>query len=157
VLPFEHVDATSTRRLVRRTVMKTLTGSHNAVYRASGGQVGGHLKGMPVLLLTTTGRKSGKSRTTPLLYIEDGASFVVVASNGGSDYVPAWWLNLERDPNAQLELGRKHRAVIARKASPDERERLWREFTSRFDGYAKYATRTSREIPVVILEALPPG
>jgi deazaflavin-dependent oxidoreductase (nitroreductase family) len=132
--------------------MKTITATHNAVYRGSGGRFGGRMNGMPVLLLTAKGRKSGKSRTTPLLYVRDGEAIVVVASNGGSDYVPAWWLNLRSNPEAEIELGRGRTRVSARKASSAERARLWPEFTSRFSAYAKYATRTAREIPVVILE-----
>ena len=107
---------------------------------------------MPVLLLTTTGRRSGKLRTTPLLFISEGDVFVVVGSNGGSDSTPAWWLNLLSDPHAEVEVGRAHTRVTARKASPEERVRLWAEFTSGYPGYTKYATKTAREIPVVMLE-----
>ena len=132
--------------------MKTMSGTHTAIYRASGGRIGGRIQGMEVLLLTTTGRRSGKSRTTPLLCVREGEAIVVVASNGGSDSFPAWWLNLRSNPDADVEIGRDLRHVTARKASSDERARLWPEFTSRYPGYAKYATRTKREIPVVILE-----
>lgn len=137
--------------------MKAVSGAHNALYRASGGRVGGRLKGMQVLLLVTTGRRSGKSRVTPLLYLRDGDDLVVVGSNGGSDYVPAWWLNLRSDPDAEVELGRARSHVRAREASVEERARLWPEFTSRFSGYEAYAARTPREIPVVILEPRPHG
>ena len=132
--------------------MKTGSAAHNALYRASGGRIGGRMQGMPVLLLTTRGRKSGKSRTTPLLYVPDGDALVVVASNGGSDYVPAWWLNLRSNPEAEVEVGHQHTRVVGREASAAERDRLWPEFTSRYAGYERYATRTSRKIPVVILE-----
>ena len=84
-------------------------------------------------------------------FLPDGDALVVVASNGGSDYVPAWWLNLRSNPEAEIELGRERTRVRAREASPAERARLWPEFTSRVSAYAKYATRTAREIPVVIL------
>ena len=77
---------------------------------------------------------------------------VVVASNGGSDYVPAWWLNLRANPDAEVEIGRGRTRVTARKASSAERARLWPQFTSRFSGYAEYAIRAAREIPVVVLE-----
>lgn len=132
--------------------MKSTSGVHTALYRGSGGRVGNRVQGMPVLLLTTTGRRSGKVRTTPLLYVREGDAVVVVGSNGGSDSFPAWWLNLRSDPNAEVEIGRAHTRVIARKASPEERARLWPKFTSGFPGYARYATKTAREIPVVILE-----
>ena len=124
---------------------------HNAVYRASGGKAGGSIKGMPVLLLTTTGRKTGRSRTTPLLYLREGADIVVVGSNGGSDSAPAWWLNLRARPSARVELGRHRINVTARKATPEERDRLWSRFTAGYSGYATYAARTARTIPVVIL------
>jgi F420H(2)-dependent quinone reductase len=132
--------------------MKSISGIHNAAYRASGGRIGGQMLGMPVLLLVTKGRRSGKPRTIPLLYIGDGEAIVVVASNGGSDYVPAWWLNLRASPEAEVEIGRGRTLVTAREASSSERARLWPEFTSRVSAYADYANRTAREIPVVILE-----
>jgi deazaflavin-dependent oxidoreductase (nitroreductase family) len=137
--------------------MKTICATHNAVYRTSGARIGGKVQGMPVLLLTTTGRKSGKSRTTPLLFLRDHDAVVVVASNGGSDSFPSWWLNVRSDPAAEVEIGRERTRVTARKASPEERARLWPEFTSRYSGYAKYATRTTRVIPVVILDPVDPG
>ena len=132
--------------------MKSVSGMHTALYRASAGRIGSRVQGMPVLLLTTTGRRSGKPRTTPLLYVREGDTIVVVASNGGSDSSPAWWLNLRSDPHVEVEIGRARTRVTARKASPEERVRLWAEFTSGFPGYAKYATKTAREIPVVMLE-----
>jgi F420H(2)-dependent quinone reductase len=146
------VGTISIRRFGRRAFMRAASGTHNSLYRASGGRIGGRMMGMPVLLLVTKGRRSGKPRTTPLLYLRHGDAIVVVASNGGSDYIPAWWLNLRSNPDAEIEIGPERRLVSARKASPDERASLWPEFTSRFSGYAKYAARTAREIPVVILE-----
>jgi deazaflavin-dependent oxidoreductase (nitroreductase family) len=132
--------------------MKSISVTHNALYRATAGRVGGRLLGMPVLLLVTKGRRSGKPRTIPLLYVCDGEALVVVASNGGSDYVPAWWLNLRANPDAQVEIGHRRIRVRAREASPSEHARLWPEFTSRVSAYADYANRTTREIPVVMLE-----
>ena len=132
--------------------MRSVSATHNAIYRTSRGRIGGRLVGMPVLLLTTQGRRSGKSRVIPLLYLRDGEAVVVVASNGGSDYIPAWWLNLRSNPEAEIEIGRRRSRVTAREASREERARLWPEFTSRFSGYAGYAERTAREIPVVMLE-----
>ena len=132
--------------------MKSISGAHVALYKASGGRIGGRIKGMPVLFLITTGRRSGKRRTVPLLYIRDGEAIVVVASNGGSGYVPAWWLNLRASPEAEVEIGRGRTRIRAREASPAEHARLWPEFTSRVSAYAEYANRTAREIPVVMLE-----
>jgi F420H(2)-dependent quinone reductase len=137
--------------------MKSVSGLHTALYRASGGRIGSRMVGMPVLLLSTTGRRSGKPRTVPLLYVRDGDAFVVVASNGGSDYTPAWWLNLGRNPLAEVEIGRERTHVTARQASADEYASLWSKFTSGFPGYAKYATKTARKIPVVILEPYSPA
>jgi deazaflavin-dependent oxidoreductase (nitroreductase family) len=111
----------------------------------------GSIQGVPVLLLSTTGRKSGKRRVTPLLYVADGDRIVVVASNGGSDRHPAWWLNICAEPAVEVEIGRTKTAMTARRASAEERTRLWAEFTSRYAGYARYAARTAREIPVVVL------
>ena len=145
------------RRLARRGFMKSVSALHSAVYRASGGRVGGRMGGMPILLLTTTGRRSGKTRTNPLLYLSDGDAIVVVASNGGNAQMPFWWLNLTANPDATVELGGARSRVRARKAAPEERARLWPLFTARFAGYAKYEARTTREIPVVILEPASPA
>jgi deazaflavin-dependent oxidoreductase (nitroreductase family) len=122
------------------------------LYRASGGRLGGRIRsGAPVLLLTTTGRKSGKRRTTPLLYLEDAGNYVVIASVGGAPRHPAWYLNLLANPMATIEVGRRKLAVTARTATPEERARLWRLAVQMYPGYDDYQARTSREIPVVIL------
>jgi F420H(2)-dependent quinone reductase len=131
--------------------MRAASGVHAAVYRASGGRVGGEAGNLPVLLLTTTGRKTGKQRTAPLLFVRDGDDVVVVASNGGMDWFPAWWLNLQEHPAAVIEIGRERRDVIASKAEPGRRARLWPEFTAPYRGYLKYEARTAREIPLAIL------
>jgi F420H(2)-dependent quinone reductase len=132
-------------------MLKIASGLHRAVYRATGGRIGGTTAGLPVLLLTTTGRKTGKQRTTPLLFVRQGGDVVVVASNGGMDWYPAWWLNLQQQPAAAIEIGRERLPVIARKAGPEERARLWPEFTRPYPGYLAYEARTEREIPLVIL------
>jgi F420H(2)-dependent quinone reductase len=131
--------------------MRTAGGVHTAVYRASGGRLAGEARNLPVLLLTTTGRKTGKQRTVPLLFIRDGDDLVVVASNGGMDWFPAWWLNLQQRPAAVVEIGRERRDVTAGKAGLARRARLWPEFTGRYPGYLEYEGRTPREIPLVIL------
>jgi deazaflavin-dependent oxidoreductase (nitroreductase family) len=112
----------------------------------------GRVWNLPILLLTTTGRKSGVSRTTPLCYLIDGDDLVVVASNGGMDWFPDWWLNLQNDPQATVEIGRSRRTVVARAATPDERERLWATLTAIAPGYLEYERRTSRQIPLGILQ-----
>jgi deazaflavin-dependent oxidoreductase (nitroreductase family) len=122
-----------------------------ALYRMSGGRIMGTSSGAPVLLLTTTGRKSGRSRTVPLLYVQDGACFVVVASYAGSPKHPAWYLNLEQNPKVELQVGRRRFAAVARSASADEKTRLWPKLTEIYPRYEDYQKRTSREIPLVIL------
>jgi deazaflavin-dependent oxidoreductase (nitroreductase family) len=144
---------TAGRRLLVRSATKYLGAAHRLFYRLSGGRVGGRLWGLPVVLLTTTGRRSGKQRTVPLCSFPDGGDVVVIASFGGLDRPPAWWLNLEADPQAELLTGRERRAVTARNADPDERRRLWAEVTARAPGYLEYERRTTREIPVVILQS----
>lgn len=125
--------------------------AHGALYRVSGGRLGSRIGTMPVLLLTTTGRKSGKQRTTPLSYVEDGNSYVLAASNGGNDWYPAWYHNLRAKPEATIRAGRRRMQVAARVASADERERLWPRFVESFSGYGEYEKKTSRPIPLVIL------
>lgn len=106
---------------------------------------------MPVLLLTTMGRHSGRSRTTALTCQKDDADFVVVASNGGADYHPGWLLNLRAHPEAEIQTGGRHVRVRARESEGAERERLWGRTIQAYAGYAAYQARTSRQIPVVVL------
>ena len=106
----------------------------------------------PVLLLTTTGRKSGKPRTTPLLYARAGDGYVLIASKGGAEHDPLWYRNLQANPRAEIQIGRKTEQVRARDAEGEERERSWRALTDLYGGYDDYARKTSREIPVVLLE-----
>jgi deazaflavin-dependent oxidoreductase (nitroreductase family) len=143
---------TPARRILVRSATKYLGALHRVLYRVSGGRIGGRLWDMPVVLLTTTGRKSGKRRTVPLCSLRDGDDVVVIASYGGLDQPPSWWLNLEANPSAELLTGRTRRTVTARNAAPDERTRLWAEVTARAPGYLEYERRTTREIPVVVLQ-----
>ena len=142
---------TARRRAVVRGATKYLGALHRLFYRASGGRIGARVWGLPVVLLTTIGRRTGKTRTVALCSLRDGDDTIVVASYGGLDRPPAWWLNLEANPQAELQTGRTRRAVTARNASPAERARLWAEVTAQAPGYLDYERRTSREIPVVIL------
>jgi deazaflavin-dependent oxidoreductase (nitroreductase family) len=136
---------------LRRAAIKTMGRSHRVVYRLSRGRLLGRVAGMPVLLLTTTGRRSGRARTTPLTYFEVGDDLVIVASNGGEDQAPAWWLNLRDHPEATITIGTRSHSVSARTATDDERGRLWPLITATNPGYAAYARRTNRPIPVVLL------
>ena len=108
---------------------------------------------MPVLLLTTRGRRSGRRRTVPLTYLRDGDDLVLIASYGGSPRHPAWFLNLAADPEVEVRIGRGRRRMKARRATPDERARLWPKVVETYDGYAAYQRRTTREIPLVFLSA----
>src|SRR5438105_15305423 len=134
-----------------KTVMRMISGTHELWYRLSGGLIGGRLGHLPILLLTTTGRRSGRRLTTPLVYLADGENLVIIASNGGSDRHPQWCRNLRAQANAEVQVGPATRAVVARKAEGDERERLWRAVVELYHGYEKYRRMTSREIPVVVL------
>ncbi|MCH8345632.1 MAG: nitroreductase family deazaflavin-dependent oxidoreductase [Chloroflexi bacterium] len=132
-------------------LIKMMSAMHLFWYRLTGGVIGGSLAGRPILLLTTTGRKSGRRRTTPLQYMEDGGDMVLVASNGGNPRHPVWWLNLERNPEAEVQVRNEKRRVTAEKAEGEERERLWGLVVEMYSGYEGYQRTTNREIPVVVL------
>ena len=130
-----------------------LVGKLNApVYRLSGGRVGGKLGRAPILLLTTTGRKSGQPRTAPVLYLADGDRFVVINTNAGNAKTPAWSLNLRANPEAEVEVGRKRRKVRARLAEGEERAELWRRHMEQYAGWDYYESKLEREIGVFVLE-----
>jgi deazaflavin-dependent oxidoreductase (nitroreductase family) len=109
---------------------------------------------MPVLLLTTIGRKTGKHHTTPLVYFADGEDFVVVASNGGQGKLPNWCLNMRQNKQAHIEIGKKQLRVNAQEADPEERQRLWPHAVAGFSGYAQYQHRTPYPIPLVIFHPM---
>jgi deazaflavin-dependent oxidoreductase (nitroreductase family) len=132
--------------------VKAMSATHRGLYRLTGGGIGGKMMGAPVLLLTTRGRKSGKERTTPLLYLPDGDNLVIVASKGGHPQHPAWFFNLKSNPDVAAQVGREQRKLRAREANAEERARLWPKLTELYSGYADYQKKTTREIPVVILE-----
>jgi deazaflavin-dependent oxidoreductase (nitroreductase family) len=132
---------------------KYLTAFHRTVYRASGGRLANKGYGMPVVILTTTGRKTGKKRPTVLTSpVQDDGKVVLVASWGGDDRHPTWFLNLRDDPDVELEMHGKKEAMKARVASTEEKAELWPSVVKANPGYAKYQTKTERDIPVVILE-----
>jgi len=131
---------------------RILGGVHRGVYRLTGGKIGGKIGPARVLLLTTTGRKSGRPRTQPLLYTPAGDGYAVIASKGGAPQHPLWYSNLRANPNVEVIVGRKTRKLRARDAEGEERERLWRAMTGVYAGYDRYAEKTSRRIPVVVLE-----
>jgi deazaflavin-dependent oxidoreductase (nitroreductase family) len=142
-------------RFDARAGMRIVAGIHEFWYRMTDGLIGGNFLGTPMLLLTTTGRKTGKRYTTPLVYLEDGEDLVVIASNGGSNRHPQWLLNLKAHPEADVQAGTKRSTVRAEAATGEERARLWEKVTSRYGFYKRYQMRTAREIPVVKLHRQP--
>ena len=138
------------RALIQR-MAKAITGLHVALYRASGGRILNRFGSGPILLLTTMGRKSGQARVTPLLYVRDGDSIVVVASNGGMDWEPAWWLNLQANPVGQVQAGPRVLRVRAERVGTTDRARLWPVLSRMYSGYEGYQRRVTREIALVRL------
>jgi deazaflavin-dependent oxidoreductase (nitroreductase family) len=135
---------------LRARALKAFFRTHAEIYERSGGRLGAWL-GMPTLLLTFTGRKSGKRYSTPLVYFEDGGRYVVVGSDGAARRDPQWWKNLKVDPNGSIRVGRKQLDVTATLATGEERERLWEIGKGVNPLWAKYQSRTERVIPVVVL------
>jgi deazaflavin-dependent oxidoreductase (nitroreductase family) len=133
---------------------KAMNAIHRAVLKVSGGRWGWKASNMPVLELTTTGRKSGQPRSVMLTSpLQEGSTIVVVASRGGDAQHPAWFLNLRDNPDVEVAMqGQPGRRMKARVASPEERERLWPRVTADHKNYAGYQTKTEREIPLVLLE-----
>ena len=127
--------------------------AHRLVYRLSGGLIGHRIPFVPpMLLLDHVGAKSGTKRTTPLVYVEDGDSFVVVASKGGHPRHPAWFHNLRANPDTTIQVGTRKLDVTARVATAAERKRLWPKAVDVWSDYASYQKRTDRKIPLVVLE-----
>jgi deazaflavin-dependent oxidoreductase (nitroreductase family) len=122
------------------------------IYRLSGGRIGGRVGKAPVLLVTTTGRKSGQQRTSPVVYIRDGENVVIINTNAGHERTPAWSLNLKADPRAEVEIGRKKLPVVARIAEGEEREDLWRRHNIQYSGFDIYKENIDRRPEVFVLE-----
>jgi deazaflavin-dependent oxidoreductase (nitroreductase family) len=136
---------------------KVMNAIHRILLKVTGGRAGWTAMDMPVLELTTTGRKSGQPRSVMLTSpLQEGSALVVVASRGGDDQAPAWFLNLTQNPEVEVSLkGAPRLRMHARVAGPAERERLWPLVTADHKNYAGYQTKTTREIPLVLLEPLP--
>jgi F420H(2)-dependent quinone reductase len=120
------------------------------LYRVSGGRMMGKMGAAPILLLTTTGRRSRRERTVPVLYLEDRGRFVMVASLAGAPRHPAWFLNLEANPRVGLQVRSRRVAATARRASAEEEAQLWPRLVAMYPAYEGYQNRTTRDIPVVI-------
>ena len=141
--------------VVERTwpVLNRLMGVHTVAYRATRGLVGHRVPfAPPMLLLDHVGAKSGKLRTTPLVYMRDGDGYVIVASKGGNPRNPAWFHNLKASPETTIQVGSQKFVVRAKVASPQKRARLWPKVVELYGPYADYQRRTERKIPLVILE-----
>ena len=140
-------------RHFRARALKAMFRTHAEIYELSGGRLGAWL-GLPTLLLSVTGRKSGKTYSTPLVYFEDAGGYVVVGSDGAAKRDPQWWKNLEADPSCEVRVGRKKIVARAALAAGEERERLWEIGKTVNPMWSKYQARTERELPVVLLKPL---
>ena len=125
---------------------------HVKRYVATDGEEGHEWNGAEVLILTTTGRRSGERRSTPLIYGRHGDDYLIVASKGGAPEDPAWYLNLSQQPEVQVQVLGDRFTAHARTATADEKPELWEEMTGRWPAYTEYQRKTSRDIPVVVLE-----
>jgi deazaflavin-dependent oxidoreductase (nitroreductase family) len=143
---------TATEVAIANPIIRIMSRLNTWAYRATGGRLGGRfLRGAPVLLMTVVGRKTGRRLTVPLLYLQDGEHLVIVASKGGMDQHPLWYLNLLANPDVDVEIGTAVRPMRAAVADDVERARLWPKLVAMYRDYADYQARTTRQIPVVIL------
>jgi deazaflavin-dependent oxidoreductase (nitroreductase family) len=134
-------------------MLKTMNTLHRGMQAVTFGRLGWNLGGMPVLELTTTGRRSGRRHSVMLTSpAQEGGAYVVVASRGGDDTHPAWFHNLVANPSVEVAVGGARQPMTARVANPEERARLWPQVTAKYKGYAGYQTKTDREIPLVFLQ-----
>jgi deazaflavin-dependent oxidoreductase (nitroreductase family) len=147
------IESMSVAGATKDIVLRLGSGVHERIFSASGGRLLGRISGMPVVRLTTTGRKSGKPRTTMLTSpVHDGDRVVLVASYGGDDRHPAWFLNLREKPDVEVTMLGRTRNMRARVATAEEKAELWPQVTRAYRGYASYQRRTQRDIPLVIIE-----
>lgn len=131
------------------------TRAHCTIYRGTRGLIGGNLLGIQMLLLTTRGRKTGLRRTLPLAYVEYKGDLIVVASNGGSDKPPAWWLNLQAAATAEVQINGETFEITWSEAPAKERMEYWRKLQAAIPAYRMYRIRTEREIPILLLRRQP--
>ena len=137
-----------------KLMLKVMIPVYIFLYRLTGGAIGGQIQGLPVLLLTTIGRKSGQPRTVPLGFLRDGSTYVIIASYAGLPRHPAWFLNLESHPEATIQLKKRQMQVKAETANQEKKRELWARLMEVAPGYADYQKRTSRDIPMVILHPI---
>ncbi len=136
------------------TVLRIFSKIHIIIYHWTGGIIGGRIFGNQMLLLTTTGRKTGQPRTTPVAYLTDGDAMIIVGGAAGAAKHPDWWLNLESHPEAHVQVGRRRLRVRATKALLEEQQRLWARYPAQHALFESMQKRVSREIPVVILRPM---
>lgn len=139
-------------RLAHRPGATQFSRAHAWLLRHTGGRLGRRMLGAPVLVLRTTGRRSGQVRESPMFFVREGDAFAVVASNAASRRPPAWWLNLEADGRAQAFVDGRWHDVRARRATEDEEQALWPRFQEAYVGYDHYKAIATRDLPVVVLE-----
>ena len=139
-------------RIRRNALIKLFWQLHLKIYLWSKGRIGNIIRGLPILVLTTKGKKTGISRQNALMYLPYGKDFVVIASNLGDEKHPAWWVNLKAESTASVQIAGSHYNIRAREAEGDEREKLWDAIAEKNSDYNQYRTWTTRHIPVVILE-----
>ena len=144
---------TKTEMAFAEPIIKAMSRVNTWAYRVTNGRIGGKfMRGAPVLLLTTVGRKTGAKRVAPLIYARDGERVLIVASKGGMDHHPLWYRNLVANPEVEVQVGTKALKARARTATGDERARLWQKALQFWPPYADYQQKTAREIPVVVLD-----
>ncbi len=142
---------------MKDSTVKAMSSLHQGLYRITGGVIGRRLVANDMLLLTTRGRSTGSAHTVPLLYLRDRDRLVVVASYGGRDRHPEWYLNLLADPSVSAQIGRRRMSLQARTATEDERKAWWPRVVAAYSDYAAYQRRTNRQIPLVMLEPAAPS
>jgi len=139
-------------RIKRNALIKLFWQLHLKIYLWSKGRIGNLIRGLPILVLTTKGKKTRLTRQHALMYIPYGKDFVVIASNLGDEKHPAWWINLKAERTASVQIADSHYVIHAREAEGEEREKLWNAIAEKNSDYEQYRTWTSRRIPVVVLE-----
>jgi deazaflavin-dependent oxidoreductase (nitroreductase family) len=143
---------TKTEMAIANPIIKLMSRVNTWAYRATNGRLGGRfLRGAPVLLLTTVGRKSGARRVAPLIYARDGERVLLVASKGGMDHHPLWYRNLVANPEVEVQIGAEVRRMTARTATAAEKQALWPTMVAVYRDYDDYQARTTRDIPLIIL------
>ncbi len=144
---------TATQERIAKPLMVAMSRVNTWIYRLSGGRFGARwMYGAPVLLLTTMGKKSGEPRTAPLLYLEDGQRVVLVGSQGGMSKNPLWVGNIDANPDVEIEIGAKKRKMRGRRGSDQEKTRYWPALTKMYPDFIDYQARTTRNIPIIVLE-----